>query len=89
MVVIHNISLPPNEFGGRYIEDFFQNQLDPTAHPYFATIEHLKVSSHLLIKRNGAVVQFVQFADKAWHAGVSHYRGRDNWNDFSTKFVGR
>jgi AmpD protein len=83
MVVIHNISLPPNEFGGRYIEDFFQNQLDPTAHPYFATIEHLKVSSHLLIKRNGAVVQFVQFADKAWHAGVSHYRGRDNCNDFS------
>ncbi|OIR24197.1 N-acetylmuramoyl-L-alanine amidase [Bathymodiolus thermophilus thioautotrophic gill symbiont] len=83
MVVIHNISLPPNKFGGSYIEDFFQNQLDPTAHPYFATIEHLKVSSHLLIKRNGAVVQFVQFADKAWHAGVSHYRGRDNCNDFS------
>ncbi|OJA03500.1 N-acetylmuramoyl-L-alanine amidase, partial [Bathymodiolus thermophilus thioautotrophic gill symbiont] len=66
MVVIHNISLPPNKFGGSYIEDFFQNQLDPTAHPYFATIEHLKVSSHLLIKRNGTVVQFVQFADKAW-----------------------
>jgi AmpD protein len=64
-VPFHNISLPPNEFGGRYIEDFFQNQLDPTAHPYFATIEHLEVSSHLLIKRNGAVLQFVQFADNA------------------------
>lgn len=83
MLVIHNISLPPGEFGGRYIEDFFQNQLDPSAHPYFASIQHLKVSSHLLIKRNGECIQFVDFADKAWHAGVSSYRGRDNCNDFS------
>ncbi len=83
MLVIHNISLPPSEFGGRYIEDFFQNQLDPSAHPYFASIQHLKVSSHLLIKRNGECIQFVDFADKAWHAGVSSYRGRDNCNDFS------
>ena len=83
MLVIHNISLPPGEFGGRYIEDFFQNQLDPSAHPYFAHIKNLKVSSHLLIKRDGEGIQFVDFADKAWHAGVSSYRGRDNCNDFS------
>ncbi len=83
MVVIHNISLPPGEFGGHYIEDFFQNKLAVSAHPYFASIQNLKVSSHLLIKRDGTTIQFVDFAHKAWHAGVSHYRGRDNCNNFS------
>ena len=83
MIVIHNISLPPNQFGGGYIEDFFQNKLNPCAHPYFDRIKTLKVSSHLLIKRNGETLQFVDFADKAWHAGISYYQGRDDCNDFS------
>jgi AmpD protein len=83
MVVIHNISLPPKEFGGTYIEDFFQNKLDYSRHPYFATIKDLKVSAHLLINRDGEVVQFVDFADKAWHAGQSKYKEYQDINQNS------
>ncbi len=83
LLVIHNISLPPNQFGGPYIEDFFQGKLDASAHPYFQSIAALQVSAHLLIKRSGELVQFVSFNDRAWHAGQSHFKGRDNCNDFS------
>ncbi|MEP4147338.1 MAG: 1,6-anhydro-N-acetylmuramyl-L-alanine amidase AmpD [Halioglobus sp.] len=83
LLVIHNISLPPGQFGGDCIERFFSNCLDWDAHPFFDEIRDVKVSSHLLIQRAGEVVQFVSFDDRAWHAGVSHYQGRDNCNDFS------
>lgn len=82
LLVIHNISLPPGEFGGGYIEDFFCNRLACT-HPYFETISALKVSAHLLIRRDGEVVQFAPFSKRAWHAGVSVFDGRDNCNDYS------
>ncbi len=83
LLVIHNISLPPNQFGGSYIEQFFQGQLDASIHPYFQTIEGVRVSSHLLIKRDGVVIQFVPFNKRAWHAGVSNFEGREACNDFS------
>jgi len=83
MLVVHNISLPPKQFGGAYIEDFFCNQLDCSAHSYFEEIKDLQVSAHLLIKRAGEVVQFVPFNQRAWHAGVSEFKGQDNCNDFS------
>lgn len=83
MLVVHNISLPPNEFGGCYIEDFFSNALDCNAHPYFQIIKELQVSSHLLIKRDGEIVQFVPFNKRAWHAGLSEFKGEKNCNDFS------
>lgn len=83
LLVIHNISLPPNQFGGQHIEHFFCNRLNTAAHPYFKTIEHLKVSAHCLIKRTGQTLQFVSFNDRAWHAGQSCYEGRANCNDFS------
>lgn len=83
LLVVHNISLPPNQFGGHYIEDFFCNQLDCTAHDYFAEIHTLQVSAHLLIRRDGGLVQFVPFNQRAWHAGVSNFEGRENCNDFS------
>lgn len=83
LLVVHNISLPPGEFGGGYIEDFFCNQLEANAHPYFAEICDLKVSAHCLIKRSGSVVQFVSFNERAWHAGRSCFRGREECNDFS------
>jgi len=83
MLVIHNISLPPNQFGGSYIEDFFCNQLDCNAHPYFQQIKDLQVSAHLLIHRDGSVVQFVPFNKRAWHAGRSEYKGDKECNDFS------
>ena len=83
LLVIHNISLPPAEFGGPYIEDFFCNRLDVRAHEYFEEIVDLRVSSHLLIRRDGELVQFVPFDQRAWHAGVSSYEGRDKCNDFS------
>lgn len=83
LVVIHNISLPPGEFGQGHIEDFFTNQLDVEAHPYFQSIKDLKVSAHLLIKRDGQITQFVPFNKRAWHAGTSCYQGRENCNDFS------
>jgi len=83
MLVVHNISLPPEQFGGSYIEDFFCNQLDCTVHPYFETIKGLQVSAHLLIKRDGSVVQFVPFDKRAWHAGRSEFEGQVECNDFS------
>ncbi len=83
MIVIHNISLPPNEFGGPYIDDLFCNRLDTSFHPYFAEIAHLKVSSHCLIRRNGAITQYVPFTLRAWHAGISIFKGQENCNDFS------
>ncbi len=83
LLVIHNISLPPNEFGGPYIEQLFTNCLDPEGHAYFRDICHLQVSSHLLIRRNGEVIQFVPFHKRAWHAGASCFRERTRCNDFS------
>ncbi|MGB0449730.1 MAG: 1,6-anhydro-N-acetylmuramyl-L-alanine amidase AmpD [Porticoccaceae bacterium] len=82
-MVIHNISLPPNQFGGGYIEQFFTNCLDPGADEYFASICDLKVSSHLLIDRLGNITQFAPFTVRAWHAGVSQFDSRENCNDFS------
>lgn len=83
LLVIHNISLPPGRFGQGHIEALFRNQLDPTADPYFEQIAHLQVSAHILIDRLGEVTQFVPFDKKAWHAGQSLFKGRDNCNDFS------
>ncbi|MCL2636398.1 MAG: 1,6-anhydro-N-acetylmuramyl-L-alanine amidase AmpD [Betaproteobacteria bacterium] len=83
LVVVHNISLPPGQFGGEYVENFFLNRLDATVHPYFAEIAGLRVSAHFYIRRAGRVVQFVGCDQRAWHAGRSAWRGRDNCNDFS------
>ena len=83
LIVIHNISLPPSQFGGGYIEQFFQNQLDWSVHPYFQTIQGMQVSAHLLILRTGEVLQFVNFNDRAWHAGRSSYLGKVECNDYS------
>jgi AmpD protein len=83
LVVLHSISLPPGEYGGDAIERLFTNRLDPAAHPYFKEIEGLKVSAHFLIRRDGAVIQFVPVERRAWHAGVSCWRGRERCNDFS------
>lgn len=83
LVVIHGISLPPGEFGGDGIERLFTNTLDPDAHPYFREIEGLRVSAHLLIRRDGELVQFVPFQERAWHAGKSCFEGREQCNDFS------
>lgn len=83
LVVVHNISLPPTVFGGDFIEAFFCNRLDFSEHPYFATIAHLQVSAHCLVKRDGQVIQFVPFLKRAWHAGASEFEGRCDCNDFS------
>ena len=83
LLVIHNISLPPGQFGGNHIADFFQNKLDPKVHPYFAEIADRQVSSHFLIRRDGHVQQFVSTLNRAWHAGVSSWQGRERCNDFS------
>jgi N-acetyl-anhydromuramoyl-L-alanine amidase len=83
LAVLHSISLPPGEFGGDAIERLFTNRLDAEAHPYFRDIAHLRVSSHFLVRRDGALVQFVPVARRAWHAGVSAWRGRSACNDFS------
>jgi AmpD protein len=83
LLVIHNISLPPGEFGGSWIDDLFHNRLDPDAHPYFREIEGLVVSAHCLIRRDGEIIQYVPFDKRAWHAGQSSYCGIDNCNDFS------
>ena len=83
LIVIHGISLPPGEYGGVWIDDLFTNRLDPDAHPYFSGIAHLRVSSHVLIRRNGEVVQYVPFRMRAWHAGESCYQGRGCCNDYS------
>jgi len=83
LLVVHGISLPPGEFGGDAIERLFTNRLDPTAHPYFAAIVGLRVSAHFLVRRDGALVQFVACAERAWHAGASAWRGRERCNDYS------
>lgn len=83
LVVVHGISLPPGEFGGDGIDQLFTNRLDPSAHPYFQQIAALRVSTHVLIRRDGELVQYVPFDRRAWHAGVSSWRGRERVNDFS------
>ena len=83
LLVIHNISLPPGEFGGPGIVELFTNQLDPAAHPYFRGIADNRVSAHFLIRRDGELIQFVPCGKRAWHAGESTWRGRDRCNDFS------
>lgn len=83
LVVIHSISLPPGEYGGDAIERLFTNRLDWDAHPYFQSIRGLEVSSHFVVRRNGHVQQFVSTHERAWHAGRSSWRGRENCNDFS------
>lgn len=83
LLVIHAISLPPNRFGSDDILKLFTNTLDPTADPYFAGISHLRVSAHFLIRRTGEVLQFVSCRQRAWHAGVSAWQGRERCNDFS------
>ncbi|MFU8896548.1 MAG: 1,6-anhydro-N-acetylmuramyl-L-alanine amidase AmpD [Gammaproteobacteria bacterium] len=83
LLVIHCISLPPGEFGGPWIDRLFTNRLEPGAHPYFATIADARVSAHLLIRRDGALLQYVPFHRRAWHAGVSSWCGRGACNDFS------
>lgn len=83
LIVIHGISLPPGQYGGPWIDALFTNTLDPAAAPYFAEVHQLRVSAHLLIRRDGEVVQYVPFHRRAWHAGVSNYAGRERCNDFS------
>jgi AmpD protein len=83
MIVVHGISLPPGQFGGPEIEALFTNTLDWDAHPYFGEIRGMEVSAHLLIRRDGTVIQFVPFTERAWHAGESCFRGQSRCNDFS------
>lgn len=83
LIVVHGISLPPGEFGGPWIDQLFTNQLPPDAHPYFVATSQLRVSSHVLVRRNGELVQYVPFHLRAWHAGLSSYQGREKCNDFS------
>lgn len=83
LVVVHGISLPPGEYGGGHIQDFFCNKLDPGLHPYFATISDMTVSAHCLIERDGNILQFVSFLQRAWHAGESEWRDEPGCNDFS------
>lgn len=83
LAVIHSISLPPGEYGGPEIEQLFTNQLDWDAHPYFDQIRDMEVSSHFVIRRDGELLQFVSVDERAWHAGRSSWRGRDNCNDYS------
>lgn len=83
LIVIHNISLPPNEYGGAGVVHLFTNQLNPNEHPYYAEIYTRKVSSHFFIRRDGQLLQFVSCLQRAWHAGVSSWQGRERCNDFS------
>jgi N-acetyl-anhydromuramoyl-L-alanine amidase len=83
LVVLHNISLPPDEFGGDWVEDFFLNRLDASAHPYFSTISDLQVSAHFYLRRDGRIIQFVGGDQRAWHAGQSCWCEHDNCNDYS------
>lgn len=83
LLVIHNISLPPGVFGGGHVAALFQNRLDSDAHPFFATLQGARVSSHFLIERDGRITQFVSCQARAWHAGASSFRGRSRCNDFS------
>lgn len=83
LLVIHNISLPPNEYGGNAIERFFTNGLDHSEHSYYEQLKGVRVSSHFLVRRDGQIVQFVSCRKRAWHAGVSTWHGRSHCNDFS------
>lgn len=83
LIVVHGISLPPAQYGGPYIQALFTNTLDAQAHPYFADIANLRVSAHVLIRRDGGLTQFVSFDRRAWHAGQSCFAGRECCNDFS------
>lgn len=83
LILIHAISLPPGQFGGRGIEQFFTNALDPEEHLYYREIHALRVSAHFLVRRDGEVIQFLSCSSRAWHAGVSTWRGRERCNDFS------
>jgi len=83
LIVLHSISLPPGQYGGSEVQELFTNRLDWQAHPYFQSIQGITVSSHFFIRRHGELVQFVSCDDRAWHAGISCYRGRDNCNDDS------
>jgi N-acetyl-anhydromuramoyl-L-alanine amidase len=83
LVVVHSISLPPGQYGGPEIEQFFTNRLDTRAHPYFAQLQGVEVSAHFVVRRTGEVLQFVSVLDRAWHAGRSHWQGLDNCNDHS------
>ncbi len=83
LLVIHNISLPPGEFGGRGVEALFTNSLNPAGHPYYQTIQDIKVSAHFFIRRDGELIQFVPCLKRAWHAGLTNWRGRERCNDFS------
>jgi AmpD protein len=83
LLVVHNISLPPSQFGGSCIADLFTNTLDCDAHPYFDQLRNLRVSAHFLIRRDGHLMQFVSANDRAWHAGMSNFAGRERCNDFS------
>ncbi|MDP2961893.1 MAG: 1,6-anhydro-N-acetylmuramyl-L-alanine amidase AmpD [Sulfurimicrobium sp.] len=83
LLVIHNISLPPREYGGDGVIEFFTNRLDPNAHDYYRAIADLKVSSHFLIRRDGEIIQFVNCNLRAWHAGISRWKERERCNDFS------
>ncbi|MCB1743854.1 MAG: 1,6-anhydro-N-acetylmuramyl-L-alanine amidase AmpD [Gammaproteobacteria bacterium] len=83
LLVVHCISLPPGEFGTGCVHDLFLNRLDHQAHPYFEGLRELRVSAHLFVDRAGCVSQFVALRDRAWHAGVSHFQGRERCNDFS------
>ena len=81
--MIHNIALPPGEYGGPWIDDLFMGRLDPKAHPYFEEVAGLRVSSHYLIRRDGTVIEYVPPEKRAWHAGASSWKGRERCNDFS------
>ncbi|NVK54779.1 MAG: 1,6-anhydro-N-acetylmuramyl-L-alanine amidase AmpD [Alteromonadaceae bacterium] len=83
LLVVHNISLPPGEFGTPGVEQLFTGTLDPDAHPFYAGIAHLRVSAHCVIRRDGAIEQYVPFNCRAWHAGISSFQGREKCNDFA------
>lgn len=83
LIVIHNISLPPNHYGGNGVIELFTNQLNANKHSYYAEIAHLKVSSHFFIRRDGSLIQFASCLERAWHAGQSNWNGRERCNDFS------
>jgi N-acetyl-anhydromuramoyl-L-alanine amidase len=83
LLVVHGISLPPGEFGGPWIDRLFTGTLPPEAHPYFRELAATRLSAHALVRRDGAIVQYVPFGERAWHAGASQYRGRSTCNDFS------
>ena len=83
LIVLHNISLPPGRFGGPGVEHLFTNRLDVASHPFYQEIAGLKVSAHFFLRRDGSLLQFVSCGERAWHAGVSRWRGREKCNDFS------